>query len=123
MRTKLFGTKWLAGFGLAVLAALDPGVRAAPPGGNWPQWRIDREIVFNTSPLGTAVFATSVNPTGAAFDSGVTQRLPFPPSTRVNTTPQSTPDGQRFLVEVPMNQRTARPSINVVLNWPALLTH
>jgi Tol biopolymer transport system component len=91
--------------------------------GNWPQWRIDREIVFNTSPLGTAVFATSVNPTGAAFDSGVTQRLPFPPSTRVNTTPQSTPDGQRFLVEVPMNQRTARPSINVVLNWPALLTH
>jgi hypothetical protein len=39
----------------------------------------------------------------------------------VNTTPQSTPDGQRFLIEVPLDQQAARTSINVVLNWPALL--
>ena len=89
--------------------------------GNWPQWRIDREIVFNTAPGGTKVFFASVNPTGAAFESGVPQLLPFPPSTGVSTTPQSTPDGERFLVEVPMDQRAARPSISVVLNWPALL--
>jgi Tol biopolymer transport system component len=89
--------------------------------GNWPQWRIGREIVFNTGPTGTEVFAAPVNTTGTAFESGVPQRLPFPPSTGVNTTPQSTSDGQRFLMEVPVDQQAARTSINVVLNWPALL--
>jgi hypothetical protein len=89
--------------------------------GNWPQWRIDREIVFNTAPSGTEVFAAPVNPTGTAFESGLPQQLPFPPSTGVSTTPQSTPDGQRFLIEVPLDQRAARTSISVVLNWPALL--
>jgi eukaryotic-like serine/threonine-protein kinase len=89
--------------------------------GNWPQWRSDREIIFNTAPGGTEVFAAPVNPTGTAFESGLPQRLPFPPSTGVSTTPQSMPDGQRFLVEVPLDQRAAPTSISVVLNWPALL--
>ena len=53
--------------------------------GNWPQWRIDREIVFNTAPIGTEVFAAPVNTTGTAFESGVPQRLPFPPSMGVST--------------------------------------
>jgi Tol biopolymer transport system component len=89
--------------------------------GNWPQWRIDREIVFNTAPAGRAGFATPVNTTGTAFQSGGPQRLPFPPSVGVITTPQSTPDGQRFLIEVPLDQPAARTSISVVLNWPALV--
>jgi Tol biopolymer transport system component/tRNA A-37 threonylcarbamoyl transferase component Bud32 len=89
--------------------------------GNWPQWRIEREIVFTTAPLGTEVFAAAVNTTGAAFESGVPQRLPFPPITGVSTTPQSTPDGERFLIEAPTDQRANRTSIGVVLNWPALL--
>jgi len=89
--------------------------------GNWPQWRIDREIVFNTAPIGTEVFAAPVNTTGTAFESGIPQRLSFPPSTGVSNTPQSTPDGQRFLIEVPLDQRAARTSISVVLNWPAVL--
>jgi eukaryotic-like serine/threonine-protein kinase len=89
--------------------------------GNWPQWRIDREIVFNKGPAETAVFAAPVNPAGTAFESGVPERLPFPPSMGVSTTPQSTPDGQRFLIEVPLNQRAARTSVSIVLNWPALL--
>jgi Tol biopolymer transport system component len=89
--------------------------------GNWPEWRIGKEIVFNTAPTETAIFAAPVNTTGAAFESGVPQRLPFPTSTGVTITPQSTPDGQRFLIDVPLDQRAARTSINVVLNWPALL--
>ena len=89
--------------------------------GNWPQWRIDREIVFNTAPGGPAVFATPVNTTAAAFESGVPQRLPFPPIGGVDATPQSTPDGQRFLIEVPVDPPAVRRSIDVVLNWPALL--
>ena len=87
--------------------------------GNWPQWRVDREIVFNTVPGGTAVFAAPVNTNGTAFESGVPQRLPLPPN--VGAYPQSTPDGQRFLVEVSQVQRAARTSISVVLNWPVLL--
>jgi hypothetical protein len=89
--------------------------------GNWPQWRTDREIVFNTAPIGTAVFAAPVNTTGTAFESGVPQRLPFPPSVGVSTTPQSTSDGRRFLIEVPLDQPAARTAISVVLNWPALV--
>ena len=90
-------------------------------GGNWPQWRIDREIVFNTAPIGRSVFAVAVNTIGTAFESGVPQRLPLPPNLGVAGIPQSTPDGQRFLVELSQDQRAARPSIGVVLNWPALL--
>jgi hypothetical protein len=89
--------------------------------GNWPQWRMDREIVFNTAPGGTAVFAAPVSTTGTDFESGVPERLPFPPSIGVTATPQSTPDGQRFLIEVPLDQPAPRRSISLVLNWPALL--
>ena len=81
--------------------------------GNWPQWRVDREIVFNTA----ALFVAPVNTNGTAFESGVPQRLPLPPNVGVNSTPQSTADGQRFLVEVSQVQRAARTSINVVLDW------
>jgi Tol biopolymer transport system component len=102
--------------------SLGEGKRQVSKGsGNWPQWRIDREIVFNTATSGTEVFAAPVNPRGTAFESSLPQRLPFPPSTGVNTTPQSTRDGQRFLIEVPLDQRAAQRSISVVLNWPALL--
>jgi hypothetical protein len=89
--------------------------------GNWPEWRVGNEIVFNTAPSGTAFYAAPVNTAGTAFESGVPQRLPFPVSRGVTTTPQSTPDGQRFLVDVTQEQRAPRRSISVVLNWPALI--
>ena len=89
--------------------------------GNWPQWRVDEEIVFNTVPTGTTVFAAPVNASGTAFESGVPRRLALPPTVGVGSTPQSTPDGQRFLVEMAQDQRAPRTSISVVLNWPALL--
>lgn len=89
--------------------------------GNWPQWRTEREIVYNTAPTRTEVFTAAVNPTATSFESGVPQRLAFPPSLGVTTTPQSASDGQRFLFEVPLVQPAARTSISVVLNWPSLL--
>jgi eukaryotic-like serine/threonine-protein kinase len=89
--------------------------------GNWPRWRVGNEIVFNTAPIGTAVFAAPVNTSGTAFESGVPRQLPLPPNTGVDSTPQSAPDGQRLLVNVSQVQRTPRTSISVVLNWPALL--
>jgi len=89
--------------------------------GNWPRWRVDNEITFNLIPDGAVVFTVPVNSRGTSFESGVPQRLPFPPNVAVNSTPQSTPDGQRFLVEESQSRQAARPSISVVLNWPALL--
>lgn len=62
-----------------------------------------------------------VKTTGAAFESGVPQLLPFPPSAGLNATPQVSPDKQRFLIEVPMDRQTPRAAVNVVLNWPALV--
>ncbi len=89
--------------------------------GNWPEWRVDSEIVFNTAPTGTATFAVPVNTSSTAFESGVPQRLTLPPNTDVLSTPQSSRDGQRFLVDETDDQRAFRTSISVVLNWPALL--
>jgi Tol biopolymer transport system component len=86
--------------------------------GNWPQWRVDREIVFNTVPGGTAVFAAAVNTRATTFENGVPEQLPIPSS--IGSTPQST-DGRRFLVEVSQGRRAPRASVNVVINWPALL--
>ena len=62
-----------------------------------------RDIVFSTAPGGTEVFAAPVNATDTAFQSGIPQRLPFPPSAGVTNTAQSTADGQRFLIELPCN--------------------
>jgi Tol biopolymer transport system component len=87
--------------------------------GNWPQWRAQKEIVFNVAPSGSAVFAVPVNTSGTAFESGVPERLPLPPSIDVVATPQF--DGQRFLVDVAQELRAPQRSIDVVLNWPALL--
>ncbi len=89
--------------------------------GNWPQWRIDREIVFNTAPREPASFAAPVNTTGAVFESGVPRRLPFPAIGGVDAAPQSTPNGQRFLIEVPVDPPAVRRTFHVVINWPALL--
>src|SRR5690606_27530892 len=89
--------------------------------GNWPQWRIDGEIAFNVAPGGGAVFVAPVSTTDATFESGVPQQLPFPPVGGVDATPQSTPDGQRFLIEVPVDPPAFRRSFDVVVDCPALL--
>ena len=84
-----------------------------------PRWRNSRwhaaagnpafEDEFARVPPGRG--AAPVNTSGTAFESGVPQRLPFPPSTGVTTTPQSTPDGQRFLIEVPLGS-TSGSNVN-----------
>jgi hypothetical protein len=88
--------------------------------GNWPQWR-GEEIVFNTAPGGSAVFAATVTTDGTAFEHDASLRLPFPPSVGVDSTPQSAVDGLRFLTGLTQVEEPSRPSISIVLNWPALL--
>jgi Tol biopolymer transport system component len=88
-------------------------------GGNWALWRYDREIIFNSFPTERTAFAVPVDTDGVDFKSGIPQRLE--PVWVNSIRADSAPDGQRFLVAVPQVQGTARPSVRVVLNWPALL--
>ncbi|HUL81060.1 MAG TPA: protein kinase [Gammaproteobacteria bacterium] len=92
-------------------------------GANWPLWHDEKEILFDDFSYSAqpTVFAVPVDTTAAAFESGAPQRLPLPLAYSVGSA-DSTRDGQRFLVAIPQVQRTARASIRVVLDWPALLT-
>ncbi len=67
------------------------------------------------------IFAVPVNASGAAFESGVPQRLVLPAGLVIGGADVAS-DGQRFLIAVHETQGTARASIRVVLDWPALLT-
>jgi Tol biopolymer transport system component len=89
-------------------------------GGNWPLWHDDKEIVFNNFPAEPTFFAVPVNSSAAAFESGVPQRLSLPAGPFIGSV-DSAADSQRFLVAIPEVQRSARASIQVVLDWPALL--
>jgi hypothetical protein len=63
--------------------------------------------------------AVAVRSNTSGFESGIPQRL-FASSGRGAW--DVTADGQRFLTAVPQGQRAPAPaSINVILNWPALL--
>jgi Tol biopolymer transport system component len=88
-------------------------------GGFWPSWGHDKEIIFlgdYRSGLNT-IFASTVETSGAAFKSETPRRLFTQPGYW-----DVTRDGQQILFALPQAVRpTAPPSINVVLNWPALL--
>ena len=89
--------------------------------GNWPVWRADQEILFSGGfpwVPGSAVMAATVHSSRAALETGVPQRL-FA-SSGVGAW-DVTADGQRFLIAMPLVQRAAPTSINLILNWPALL--
>jgi Tol biopolymer transport system component/predicted Ser/Thr protein kinase len=88
-------------------------------GGNWPLWRSQNEIVFDTTPGGATIFAVPVETTATAFDSGVPERLFVMPSSGASSGADLTPDGQRFLVAAPTAGAPGR--IVMVLNWPALM--
>jgi eukaryotic-like serine/threonine-protein kinase len=89
--------------------------------GNWPMWRADTELFFNSSlpwAIGNGVMVAPVRTSGTAFESGVPQRLFL---SGVGGGWDVTVDGQRFLALVARVQRPAPVSISVILNWPALL--
>jgi Tol biopolymer transport system component len=90
-------------------------------GGNWPLWRDDEEIVFNDFPVEPTIVAVPVNASGAAFESGIPQRLLLPVGFLIGGADVAS-DGQRFLIAVQEGKGTARAPIRVVLDWPALLT-
>jgi eukaryotic-like serine/threonine-protein kinase len=101
-------------------------VRISTGGGTGPRWRRDGKELFYAAADGRTIMSVPIDslapfragtPTRLftlGFDSAVTR-------TRVrNTIYDVSPDGQRFLVSVPVGQ-PASSQITVVLNWPAIL--
>lgn len=89
--------------------------------GNWPVWRSEKEILFNSGlpwSAGDAVMVAAVKTSGVAFESEVPHQL-FPAGGGGGW--DVTADGQRFLVPVAQAQRLRSPSLGLILNWPALL--
>ncbi|SPE29148.1 Serine/threonine protein kinase (fragment) [Candidatus Sulfopaludibacter sp. SbA6] len=90
-------------------------------GGNWPRWRADgKEIIFTCREFQSSermtLMAVEVKTNGAAFESGVPQRLFDGPR---NNGWDVTPDGQRFLLAASQIRQTGQIPITVVLNWRA----
>jgi len=91
-------------------------------GGVYPKWRSDNKELFYVSPTGAlmAVDVTRAEP-GRSFEVGVPHRL-FQGGLGSFYEFDVSPDGQRFVINSPLNSSDVPPiPITVVLNWTALL--
>jgi Tol biopolymer transport system component len=109
-----------------VYVALFPGPggkrRVSPTGGGSPRWRRDENELFYVGPDGKLMAAT-VQGWGSEFDVADVRAL-FSPRIRdqTNGIPYDvTPDGQRFLVNTLVESTRTPTSIELIVNWPALL--
>lgn len=85
-------------------------------GGSEPSWRADGKEIFYV--LGEKLMAVDVKTDGQVFESGVPKPLfevRLQTGTR-RTRYQVAANGQRFLVNVPLDTSSPSP-ITVVLNW------
>jgi serine/threonine protein kinase/Tol biopolymer transport system component len=96
-------------------------------GGLRPLWRRDGGELFFTADHPTSgvrtLFSVTVEPTGGTLRIGVAQPLmevPFNPGSTNQYPYAVTPDGQRFLMIVPVEERPTT-AVTVVLNWAAVL--
>jgi Tol biopolymer transport system component len=100
--------------------------RISSGGGISPRWRRDGREFFYASPDGRAIFAVPVQST-PTFRTGTPSRLFLinaPAAARFargrNIVYDVAPDGQRFLISLPVEDPSAS-SVTVVLNWMAAL--
>ena len=100
--------------------------------GSFPRWRSDGKELFYVTGVGQGkVMSVEVNGSGSSFVAGTRAELfepgtygPVVPGHRGNFfTYAVSPDGQRFLMPQPVSgaKGSAAPTINVILNWTALL--
>jgi serine/threonine protein kinase len=94
-------------------------------GGNQPRWRRDGKELFYFAPDST-LMAVDVSTTGGNFKLGVPKPL-FKASILggtgggpVSSWRWDSPDGQRFLINTPLEEAAATP-VTVVLNWQSAL--
>jgi Tol biopolymer transport system component len=91
-------------------------IQISNTGGDSPRWRADGREIFYSGP-GRSLMAVDVH-TGDDLKLGVPRRLfDFPSVIRGW---DATPDGQRFLVNMPVLESNAMP-LNLVVNWTARL--
>jgi serine/threonine protein kinase len=90
-------------------------------GGTEPMWRRDGKELFYIGPE-NEIIAVEVKTDSAHFEAGISKPLFKAPITAAPARNRYvvSPDGQRFLMIVPLEQGKASP-ITVVVNWPALL--
>jgi len=89
-------------------------------GGNFPRWRRDGKEIFYLAPDNKLMSAV-VNGAGSAFEVGALRSLfETRPTTQARSMYDVSPDGQRFLVNMLVDDVAAAP-ITLVVNWPALL--
>jgi eukaryotic-like serine/threonine-protein kinase len=89
-------------------------------GGTFPRWPRDgREILYLSSDQ--KLMSVAVSGSGRTFQAGATTSL-FTMNVQpgAGTPFDVTADGQRFIVNAKIPSRLP-PSLNVVVNWPALL--
>lgn len=123
--------RWIA-YSSTEAGALDIFVRPMPwggmPAGRWqvsngsavePRWRGDgRELYYRSS---TSLIAVPVTTAGQTFQAGAAVPLmPLRPRLSLRNSYDVSPDGQRFLLEVPVTADQNDPPV-VITNWPSLL--
>jgi serine/threonine protein kinase len=104
-----------------------PGERARVSigGGTTPRWRRDGTELFYASPDGRTIFRVPMQ-LGSTLKAGIPARLFGIPASaparfaRRNIVYDVTPDGQRFLINVPAEEPSSS-RITVVLNWTSAL--
>lgn len=100
--------------------------------GSFPRWRGDgKELFYLTGIDQGEVMSVAVNGSGSSFVAGTPAALFKPsnygagaPGHRGNFFPYAvSPDGRRFLMPQPQSKTDvdSAPTINVILNWTALL--
>jgi hypothetical protein len=93
--------------------------RISTAGGSWPQWRRDGKEIFYVQPE-NKLMAAAVDGRASVFEVGAV-RLLFETRWKSYGNPcVASGDGQRFLVNMLLEETTSVP-ITLVVNWPALL--
>ena len=99
--------------------------RVSDGGGTTPRWHRDGTELFYASPDGRAIVRVGIQ-LGPTLKAGVPARLfTIPASSAARAARRSiiydvTPDGQRFLINLPLEEPSSS-RITVVLNWMAAL--
>ena len=97
-------------------------IQISSSGGTQPEWRRDGGELFYLAPDST-LMAVPMQATGAGLRPGVAQplfRTTAETARTIRNNYAASPDGQRFLVMVPLVNPDASPLVGV-LNWPAAL--
>jgi len=98
-----------------------PRVQVSPGGGSYARWRRDGKEVFYVAPDGTMMGVPVIGAAPIEFGKPAALFQFFTNLVASGAPPYDvTADGQRFIVSAVV--RRTDPSIEVLVNWPALLT-